>query len=155
MKTYQVTDGYGAEIEIQAQSSLDACQEYVESGDYAGGKTVWVSVRATRLTRGGKLTDNTDCHTITVPANEPGCSESEHDWQSPIEVVGGIKENPGVWGHGGGVIITKVCQHCGCYRITDTWAQNPENGEQGLRSVEYRDADEQSKAWVAAQEATI
>ena len=54
-----------------------------------------------------------------------------------------------MYGHGGGVIITEVCRHCGRYQITDTWAQNPENGEQGLTSTEYRDADEQSEAWLA------
>jgi hypothetical protein len=26
---------------------------------------------------------------------------------------------------------------CGCARITDTWAQDPETGEQGLHEVRY------------------
>lgn len=43
-------------------------------------------------------------------------------------------------------------RHCGCYRITDTWAQNNENGVQGLESVEYSDADGASEAWVASLE---
>lgn len=31
--------------------------------------------------------------------------------------------------------------HCGCERITDTWAQDPDSGEQGLRSVTYKPAE--------------
>lgn len=87
--------------------------------------------------------------TITVPAEDPDCDvEGGHDWQSPHQVVGGIKENPGVSVHGGGVIITEVCSRCGIYRITDTWAQNPSTGEQGLESVEFRASDAASRAWL-------
>jgi hypothetical protein len=61
----------------------------------------------------------------------------DHDWQSPHALVGGLKENPGVRGHGGGVVIHEVCVHCGTLRVTDTWAQNPSTGEEGLESVRY------------------
>lgn len=72
-----------------------------------------------------------------VPA-EPACSiADEHDWQTPYEIVGGLEENPGVFGHGGGVITHAVCMHCGCGRATDTWATDPETGRQGLTSVSY------------------
>ena len=50
-----------------------------------------------------------------------------------------MAEDPGVHGHGGGVLITEVCRHCGCKRTTDTWAQNPETGVDGLRSVSYEE----------------
>lgn len=147
MSTYLTTDGHGGEIELKAGTALAACKEYVEGGDYAGDKTTWVSVRTTRLHR-GKPTDDTERHTITVEPNEPDCRDGEvHDWQSPYSVLGGLKENPGVQGHGGGVIIAEVCQHCRAYRITNTWAQNPENGQQGLCSVEYREADKASQRW--------
>lgn len=90
-----------------------------------------------------------NCITITIDAEEPDCSGDDHDWQSPIGVVGGIKENPGVCGNGGGVIVMEVCAHCGRYRETNTWAQRPDTGEQGLTEVSYRDADERSLEWVA------
>ena len=32
-----------------------------------------------------------------------------------------------------------MCRHCACKRTTDTWAQNKETGEQGLRSVSYEE----------------
>ena len=56
---------------------------------------------------------------------------------APYDVVGGCVENPGVWGHGGGVVYHEVCAHCGALKTVDTWAQNPENGVQGLTSVRY------------------
>ena len=98
--------------------------------------------------------DDRDSHRIAIEPEEPECEEGEHEWVSPLSVVGGIAENPGCWGHGGGVIYTEVCLHCGAYRETDTWAQDRETGEQGLRSVTYRDADDESLAWVASHTAT-
>ncbi len=98
----------------------------------------------------GTLTEDgewSETYTIRVDVAEPRCAGAAHDWQAPYDVVGGIEENPGVWGHGGGVIITAVCAHCGMYRVTDTWAQRRDTGEQGLRSVTYREADDASLAW--------
>lgn len=43
-----------------------------------------------------------------------------HRWRAPYSIVGGIKENPGVWGKGAGVSMTEVCEHCGCFRTLDT-----------------------------------
>lgn len=83
---------------------------------------------------------------------EPECrSGHEHDWRSPYSVLGGIRENPGVWGHGAGAIIREICSHCGVYRVTDTWAQDLETGEQGLTSIRYEDADDRSIEWVEQQ----
>ena len=76
--------------------------------------------------------------TISIEPDEPDCVDGEiHDWQTPIEIVGGIESNPGVQGHGGGVVCHECCMRCGCARITDSWAQRPDTGEQGLESVEY------------------
>lgn len=75
--------------------------------------------------------------TTAIDPSEPDCTEKAHDWQSPHEIVGGLKENPGVWGNGGGVRIVEVCMHCGCRRETNTWATRPDTGEQGLRSLRY------------------
>ena len=48
-------------------------------------------------------------------------------------------------------MITEVCAQCGRYRVTDTWAQCRDTGEQGLRSVTYRPADDPSLAWVGRE----
>lgn len=41
-------------------------------------------------------------------------------------------------GHGGGVIAHETCATCGLVRVTDTWAQRRDTGEQGFRAVTYR-----------------
>lgn len=86
--------------------------------------------------------------TITIEPEEPECSGDDHDWKTPFSVLGGIRENPGVWGNGGGVIAREVCAHCGVYRETNTWAQRRDTGEQGLTEVRYEAADEASTQWV-------
>lgn len=75
---------------------------------------------------------------IAIEPTEPDCIDGEeHDWQSPQSIVGGCKEAPGVYGHGGGVTVEEVCMRCGCAKNTDTWAQDPQDGQQGLDAVEY------------------
>jgi hypothetical protein len=139
-------------------------------------KTIWIRVEARRVEActSSDLEDDKECadpecpeHENRVEAHsdcasakvqldpeEPPCGHKRHpnpeghDWQSPHEVVGGLKENPGVQGHGGGVTIEEVCARCGTYKVTDTWAQDMTDGEQGLTSTAYRDSDECSEEWV-------
>lgn len=146
---YEVTDGNGDD-KIEAESAREACQKFVDGGDWGNDpKTSWVTCRATPLNADGeRMEDDSESYTIEIPPTEHKCCGGEHVWATPLSVLGGLKENPGVQGHGGGVICTEVCKYCGCYKITDTWAQNPENGEQGLTSVEYRESDEESEAWL-------
>lgn len=158
-----IADDGNCEVEFPyADSGREAAEEYVSDGDWGDdSSTSWVDVHAWRI--GLQLGDDgeveeirvdEETHTIAINPREPACADGhEHDWRSPHSVVGGIKDNPGVWGKGGGVVITEVCRHCGRYRDTDTWAQNPQTGEQGLCSVEYRDADEGSLVWVATEAA--
>lgn len=139
MATYVISDE-GAIETIQARNWEQAerkAREWLEGGSWDRSQTIWLDARVERLSR-GKPTGEFRTVTLTLPAEEPDCLDGEeHDWQSPVR-MGGIKENPGVWGHGGGVVIHECCMRCGCGRITDTWAQRPDTGEQGLRSVEYR-----------------
>lgn len=153
-----VADDGNAQIEFpDASDGEEAAREYVDGGDWGDrSETVWIDVWAWR--RGFALDEDGDPveleidrerHTITLEAEEPECDAADgHDWQSPYEVLGGCRSNPGVFGKGGGVIITEVCAHCGCYRRTDTWATNPDTGEQGLRSLEYLEADDKSRGWI-------
>lgn len=79
-----------------------------------------------------------ECHTMAIDPDEPECmNDMEHEWESPHWLVGGVESNPGVWSSGGGVRYEEACLHCGAGRSTDTWAQDPETGEQGLTSVTY------------------
>lgn len=141
-----------------ADNAAEAAKDYVDGGDWGDAtSTTWVTVNTHReaiayCAEDGEAvlcTFDSDTHTTTIDPDEPDCASGhDHDWQAPVSVVGGIEDNPGVWGHGGGVTIRKVCAHCGMYRIKDTWAQNPATGEQGLRSIAYEEADEASLAWI-------
>jgi hypothetical protein len=142
-----VADDGNAEVEYSAcDTLLEAAKEYVEDGDWGDdqSKSDWIDVYAWyRWTLGDVQIDEArECFSVEIKPEEPNCTEEdEHDWCSPFEVVGGIKENPGVWGKGGGVIIHEVCRHCGCLKTTDTWAQRQDTGEQGFTSVQYDDGD--------------
>lgn len=147
MRTYGsaviVANDGNAEVEYDAEaySPREAARDYVDGGSWGDNdSTFWATVYTfTRLTL-GPVTHDLDDHssyTISVDPPIPPCLEAEHDWQSPVGIVGGIAENPGVWGHGGGVLIVECCMSCGCKRTTDTWAQDRQTGRQGLTSVRY------------------
>lgn len=70
---------------------------------------------------------------------EPLCPSNEdgHEWTATVEREGGLAENPGVWGNGGGVVIHEHCKHCDMLRVRDTWATNPDDGSQGHETTIY------------------
>jgi hypothetical protein len=73
--------------------------------------------------------------TVTIEPSVPDCDDdhSEHEWEDDgREGFGAV-----VTGHGGCVVLQHRCTHCGIVRITDTWAQRRDTGEQGLESVRY------------------
>lgn len=120
-------------VATSADEAIDLADPTTDASDFADStETVHYTVRAVC-----QETDESDSRDITAEPSEPSCTEDAHDWRSPVEIVGGIRENPGVWGHGGGVVIHEVCMHCGCGRTTDTWAQHASTGEQGLTSVSH------------------
>jgi hypothetical protein len=120
-----------------AEAALDDADEPDRSDyndDDGRTATIWVEWYAVN-------TDDDDdraSKTWTLEPDEPECSGGgDHDWQSPFEIVGGVRENPGVWGHGGGVTIDECCMRCGCRKHTDTWATNPTDGTQGHTTIAY------------------
>jgi hypothetical protein len=134
-----VADDGNAEVEYPGLTAAEAAREYVADGSW-GDSGGWVKVYTWTRWRLGDVTadeDDRESSLIAVSVEEPDCEEDEHDWCSPHEVVGGCEQNPGVHCHGGGVIIHEVCRHCGLLRTTDTWAQDPSTGTEGLESVEY------------------
>lgn len=120
------------------EEALAAAKDWYADGDWGQqDSTTWIEFCFGEADEDGNLGEDYETITITLEPEEPECTADEHDWQSPHSIVGGIKENPGVWGNGGGVKISECCMNCGCQKLTDTWAQNPNNGEQGLTSVTY------------------
>lgn len=137
---YLVGDQYSGQESIRATDAEEAIDKYLDGGDWTPdeGGTVWYTITA--YDRDGERTERK----VAFDPPEPPCEgDHAHEWTSPHDLVGGLTENPGVFGHGGGAIITEVCAHCGLRRITDTWATDPTDGEQGLTSVEYRRDDEE------------
>ena len=129
--------GDGGETEIQActlADALDLAESWTLEGDWGEPEeTIWASVDVRC-----EATGEEDSRRVAIDPEPPKCERGEeHEWKGPIEIVGGIEENPGVWGHGGGVLIHRVCMKCGCGRTVDTWAQDRNTGEQGLESVSY------------------
>lgn len=149
--TLRYTDGSGVVTDLEAETdeeALDAARDDIKSGDWDLSEgTIWVSGD---VYLGDDLVDSV---TVALAPEEPECADGHtHDWASPHWLVGGLKENPGVQGNGGGVIYTEACPHCGAQKVTDTWAQNPETGEQGLTSVKY-ETGVYASAFVARGEA--
>ena len=150
MSAIYVCDDGNAPVEISADSADEAAAVYVSAGDWGDHPTtIWVRV----WVYPEDDEDDRESHLIPVHPEAPDCIDPhDHDWQSP-EWLGGCEENPGVWGHGGGAIIREVCARCGVYRRTDTWAQDPDTGEQGLESIEYLESDTASEMWVEEADA--
>lgn len=142
-----------------ADSGGEAARLYVDGGDWGEPEeTSWVKVYTWRrvlvLEEDGTTTElcmDRDSYSVAIEPDEPECTEDEHDWDDPHDVVGGCESNPGVYCHGGGVVMRYVCAHCGRYMVIDTWAQDRTTGQQGLRGTSYEDADETSMAWVMAR----
>lgn len=142
--TMLMLDGSGVTRTIAA-ADLDAARAearaWAQAGDYDVVSTVWTDVRITWSSLdedGDEVINEDEVTNIAIDPPEPPCAEGAgHDWQAPHAIVGGLPENPGMWGHGAGVRLLRVCMHCGCGRHQDTWAQRPDTGAQGLDSVSY------------------
>jgi hypothetical protein len=137
--TFIANDG-DSSWELEAETLEQALEDAVEAVSSEAGSvesTRWYSVTVARYDDDGDEIEG-DAQRVTVNPDEPACEAGEeHEWSSDHDLVGGIEESPGVWGNGGGVIITEGCKKCGCQKVTDTWAQDRSTGEQGLESVVY------------------
>ncbi len=147
-----VRDDSGTELHFPgAEWPEDAVDKWLEGSDYSWVKRTTIFrfyAYQKHINRLGDVgVDESTIEELTVCGHPeaPRCKDDgEHDWRRPIEIVGGLEENPGVVGHGGGVIIREVCSHCGVYRVTDT--------SHAYEAIWYEDADEASKDWVESLE---
>lgn len=166
-RIYDCTGG-GVTHDIYAASldeAIDAGREWIEDGDWASedgvirkGVTLDACVRPITTDEDGEdITDDqqeNDCsgsYSDEEPECEsegPGDDDGGHDWRSPYSLLGGLRENPGVWSRGGTVTVTKsVCACCGKYR-TETDAGSQLDSGEPKSVVEYEDANEDSEAWL-------
>lgn len=135
MSIWYADDG-NATVAGDFENGVQAAISYVNTGDWGPiDHTIWIAVHVWQLDAYDERC-NEESHKIAIDPEEPKCTKSQHDWQSP-EWLGGLKENPGVWGHGAGIKTTEVCIHCGCARYIDTWATDENDGTQGHTSISY------------------
>lgn len=151
MRRYRISSDNVSEI-IDAQDRSEAediASDWIKDGDWGGGKyRVCVALQEV-----DELQEDIGDHwAIDVEVGDdpepPECREDhEHEWVSPVEVVGGIESNPGVWSCGGTTLVFKqVCRHCGAYRKETSYGSQRNPGQ--CDTVEYLEPDEASLAYV-------
>ena len=155
MGRYRVQEAnYGDNFDaVDDDAAIAYAEEWLRTGDYWDqGKTIFLQAEVVQLKDDGDFKDTLGYVRVVLQPEEPKCSGGSHVWCSPYELLGGMEETPGVFGHGGGVRIKEVCKHCGLYQRTDTWATNPCDGTQGHTSIEYLGPDDESLAGLEEQE---
>lgn len=136
MTDYRISDGV-SETVVSASSideATDMAREWIQGGDYLDPEdpeTVWVDATVT----GG---DDTARVTVQFDPPVPVCTQGGHAWAKDF-----------VRGNGQGVLVREYCWECGVWRVTDTGAQRPDTGEQGLERVWYEPADHRSLYLIA------
>lgn len=135
---------------IDAYTMEEAIEQAIEiwqDGSWDG--KCLIEVRVVQYGWGDEIEDadyvEVECGEDPTP---PDCDDNkEHDWCSPYEVVGGLKENPGVWSKGGTTFVfKKVCSRCGCVKIETNYGaqRNPSQCD----TVEYDTQDLSALVWV-------
>ena len=156
-KRYEIREDSGASEIVEAESleaALEQAREWAADGDY--DERVSVRVYVDEIDEDGNAipgehaSDSVDAGPEPCPeVTECGEEDEDHDWESPLELVGGLRENPGVFSIGGTAFrYETVCRNCGMYKtVTDAGMQR--NPGQLDREIEYTPANERSLAWVA------
>ncbi len=150
MKRYRISnEGVSEVIEAEDNSAAESiATDWIKDGSWDGKFMADVTIQ--EIDKQGD--DTGDSWGISVEVGEdpepPDCREDyDHEWVSPVEVVGGMKENPGVWSTGGTTFVTKqVCRHCGVYRKRTDYGSQRNPGQ--CDTVEYIDPDEASLEYV-------
>lgn len=148
---YRISEDGGASEIIDAddlKSAVAAAKEWASEGSY--DERVMVSVYVQSVDEDGDDTDEYGSAEVEAgPEPEaPECAEGEeHEWESPHELVGGIKENPGVWSLGGTTMTFHyVCGHCGAHKHETCYGSQRNPGQ--CDQVTYEEADDDTKEWL-------
>ena len=149
---YIISEDSGASEIIDAddlEAALEAAKEWASEGSY--DERVMVSVCVRGIDDDGEYTDEYDSSEVEAgPEPEaPECAEGEeHAWESPYEIVGGCKDNPGVWGLGGTTLtFHSVCCRCGAHKHETSYGSQRNPGQ--CDQVTYEEANDETKEWIA------
>lgn len=125
METFTCSDIHTT-TSIHASTPAAAAEAFCTDFD-APDRSIAIRVVVT----GGSLGEETEDVIVVIHPPEPRCHaacDDRHRWESPHALVGGIKENPGVWGAGGASIrIKEVCVLSGTMKTTTTPSQGVES----------------------------
>ena len=130
-------DGTVAEDVVEmSQSIAERIRDYLDEDDED-------------LTDDQPATDCSGSYSDPEPeCDSDGSDDGEHDWREPHDLVGGVRENPGVFSLGGTrMAFRSVCACCGVYRREERAGSNRNPGEPKA-VVTHEPADEASEAWV-------
>ena len=135
---------------------LDAHDDSVSDEDQELDSAIASQIREFLEEADEDITDDQDEHdcsgtyTDEAPECEVGGGDDDggHDWQRPYRLVGGLKDNPGVWSTGGtGIECTTVCARCGQTR-TESEPGCQRNANEPLRTVTIEEPTSGTKAWL-------
>ena len=145
---YRIREDSGASEIIDAddlESAVEAAKEWASEGSY--DERVMVSVHVQGIDDDGEDTDEYESAEVEAgPEPEaPECADGEeHEWEYPHEIVGGLKENPGVWSNGGTTMtFHSVCCHCGAHKHETSYGSQRNPGQ--CDQVNYEEADDDTK----------
>jgi hypothetical protein len=155
---YQIREDSGASEVIDANcldEALTAAQRWASEGSYDERVTVSVYVHELDPETDEPFEnwcygDGRNAHGEAMAGPEPepeitecGEDDEDHEWESPVELVGGCRENPGVFSSGTRFDYRMVCSKCGMYKHSwDVGSQrNPGENQEGH---EYSSADSRS-----------
>ena len=157
---YEMWEDSGAAERFDATDDAAAiahAMEWVSEGEYESRCLVEGGVRRLDIDDDGEE-DWIDVDMFSVEAGpEPdpgeceGSCDGEHEWSRPHHIVGGCRENPGVWGAGGNDLrLLHVCCFCGKYR--HTFGRGTPNPGELDEEITFEDADEASIEWRTPEE---
>lgn len=140
--------------EVAPDDASDAVEAWLTGGDWdtSEGPLYLVAYAVSLDVVTGEAVEHTRvCGEATIEQPEPDCLDGVgHDWCAPHSVVGGLRENPGVYGAGAGITSRRVCARCGAYSVYESARQDSGTGRYH-EATRYEEADDASETWVAAR----
>jgi hypothetical protein len=134
---YREESGYDERFTAADDEAAETrAREMLREGDWNQDRStatfrVRASIAEIVTENGEEYEENWRTVAVTFEPDEPACitdCTGGHDWQTPYELVGGIRDNPGVRANGGGVTIDYACVLCGARKHVNTWDTDPATG---------------------------
>lgn len=152
-------DGIVEQIKTGGAQTVDLVEAWATSEDSEDYRAIYVArgqevdgeidEDATREEFGHDCSGTFSDDLPECQSDAPGTGDDYgHEWVSPFSLVGGIRDNPGVWSNGGTrYTFKRVCRCCGMYQTeVDPGCQR--NPGEALCTITLEDRDEASETWL-------